>query len=243
MNTDADIGGIALHTGEDADTLAERLAGDVATVLERAIEARGGATLVVSGGSTPPPMFERLRRLPLDWARVTITLADERVVEPADEQSNERLVKRMLLLDEAAAARWVSLYEDGLDSAQPDAALSRVAARVAALPGPFDVVLLGMGGDGHTASLFPDAAELESAMSATPDVQVALLRPPSQPLTRLSLVAARLCAARHLWLHITGESKRALLADSLSVESARDGLPIARVLRKADTDRAIYWAP
>jgi len=234
-----DIEGLVLHRDDKADRLAERVAQDVATALGQALDERGAATLVVSGGSTPGPMFARLRRLPLDWSRVTITLADERVVEPQDEQSNERLLRQSLLQDEAAAARFVSLYEAGLDGAGSDAALARVRARIEALPRPFDVVLLGMGGDGHTASLFPDAAELEGAMQAEAATAVALLRPPSQPLVRISLVARRLIDTRHLWLHITGESKRVLLKRGLATGSS----PVARVLQAADTDRAIYWAP
>lgn len=236
------VAGIPLRTAADAAELATTLADDVLAALAGAIAAQGSATLVVSGGSTPKPLFERLAKdRALDWSAVTILLADERVVPPHHPDSNEGMLSRTLLDGSPSAARFVSLYEDGLAEGEPSA-LRAVAARVEPLDAPFDVVLLGMGDDGHTASLFPDSPQLEAAMAPDAPMPVSLQHPASQPLVRLSLTAARLWRSHRLWLHLTGDGKRATFEAAM-----RDGrLPIARLLdaEPASTaERAVYWAP
>lgn len=219
----------------DADALAQRLAHDVAGVLGRAIDERGTASLVVSGGGTPKPMFQVLATHDeLDWSKVTVTLADERAVPVDHADSNERFVHEHLLVGAAAKARFVSLLPQDVSNL---ADLGPVAARVDAIGDRFDVVMLGMGGDGHTASLFPDAPELESAMDSS--VSVVAVRPPSVAQARISLSGQRLVATRHLWLHISGDSKRDVLESAL----AEGQLPIARVFALADSanvERLIY---
>ena len=214
----------------DADALALRLARDVATVLQSAIVERGRATLVVSGGSTPLPMFQCLAREPdLSWEKVQVTLADERAVPPDHADSNEGFVQTNLLTGAAASASFVSMLPEGLPSLDQ---LEEVSNRIDAMGSPFDVVLLGMGGDGHTASLFPDAPELESAMEST--TSVVALNPPSVSQARLSLSARRLIDARNLWLHISGASKAQVLDQALAAGT----LPIARVFEKAVSGKA-----
>ena len=219
----------------DADALALHLAQDVAAVLRSAVAERGGATLVVSGGSTPLPMFQRLaQESDVPWSKVQVTLADERAVPPDHADSNEGFVHKNLLTGTAAVASFVSMLPAGLPSLDR---LDEVSGRIDAMGSPFDVVLLGMGGDGHTASLFPDAPELEDAMAST--TSVVALNPPSVSQARLSLSASRLIDTRHLWLHISGASKAQVLETALA-----DGtLPIARVLKHAasgSAHRAIY---
>ncbi len=219
----------------DSQELAARLASDVASVLRAAISERGQASLVVSGGSTPLPMFECLAEEPdIDWAKVQITLADERSVPADHADSNEGFVHTHLLKGDAARAQFVSLLPDNVPAIDQ---LGAVAERIDAMGEVFDIVLLGMGGDGHTASLFPDASELEHAFET--DVSVVGLTPPSVPQARISLSASRLLATRHLWLHITGQSKLAVLEDALD----KGQLPIARLLDAAagtDARRSIY---
>ena len=234
---DARLGGYPLVTAVDRDALAARLAGDVAARLAAAIEARGTATLVVSGGSTPEPFFERLGATPLDWENVLVTLADERWVAADHPDSNAALVRRTLLRGPAARATLVELHTD---APTPEDGLDVVVARLEAMPRPFDVVVLGMGGDGHTASLFPDAPELEHAMSAT-DVPLAAAHPPSVSQARITLTRAALVDSAARILHVTGEDKRAVLERALADEPRL--APIARVLDEAPDGAAIYWAP
>ncbi len=226
---------IARKSKPDAGSLAKQLAQDVADVLSRAIEQRGTASLVVSGGSTPKPMFQHLAtHEELDWSKVTVTLADERAVPVGHADSNESFVHEHLLVGAAAKARYVSLLPPDVTDLDD---LSVVAERVDAMGSCFDIVLLGMGGDGHTASLFPDAPELEAAMSSP--VSAVAVRPPSVAQERISLSAGRLVATRHLWLHISGDGKR----DVLEAAFAEGSLPIARVFELAalsDVERVIY---
>ena len=140
---------------QDSPALVAALANQVAGLLRAAIKERGRASLVVSGGATPVPFFAALSAQALDWQQVTITLADERWVDPADPDSNEQLVRRHLLQNRAAAARFVGLKTGAITAVQGE---KECGARLALVPRPFDALILGMGNDGHTASLFPQAS-------------------------------------------------------------------------------------
>ena len=243
--------GIGWHEADNATELAADLASFVATTLQQQIDAQGQASLVVSGGSTPAPVFERLACAAIDWAKVSITLADERWVPPGHADSNESLVRDTLLVDKAAAAQFVALYRDGVT---PEDAVTSVAADVQAMTQPFTVTILGMGGDGHTASLFPDAPDqqLSRAMNLDNAETVAILTPPSVPQTRISLTRAALLNSRYRILHLTGEGKQQVLADALQ-HSASDGqmpgqyndslLPIVGLLSTKPEDATVYWSP
>ena len=176
MSERAQAGGArpAEHTADGAETLARDLADITAARLRAAVSARGAASLVVSGGRTPAPMFRALRACELPWERVTVTLADERWVPADAADSNERMVRAELLQGAAAAARFVGLVNA---APTPEAGRAATDAALRAIPRPFDVVMLGMGNDGHTASLFPDAPALAAALA--PALAAALA--PGQP--------------------------------------------------------------
>lgn len=214
-----ELSGVAWCEAQDSSTLAAQLADAIAKQLQSRIDVSGAASLVVSGGSTPAPVFKRLSEKDIDWHCVNVTLADERWVDLKHQDSNEALVRSMLLVDKAAEAGFVSLYRPGMS---PELALGTVAKDVLAMRQPFTVVILGMGGDGHTASLFPDApvSELQAAMDIDSAATAAVLHPPSVEQTRITLSRAALLHAEHRVLHITGESKRQVLVDALLKSSA-----------------------
>lgn len=230
---------ITWHGFEARDALAGTLACKLAGILAEAISTRGAATLVVSGGRTPVGLFRALRQSRLDWSRVTVVPADERWVDETDAASNARLIRTELLAEGAAAATFVSLKTP---HDTPHAGQTVCGARLAELGIPLDAVVLGMGTDGHTASLFPDAPEL-AAIVASQDA-CAGTTPASQPMPRMTLTPVMLNAARHRFLHIEGDDKRSVLEAALAGDDAL-ALPVRLVAHAAGAPDPlqVYWAP
>ncbi|TVP44858.1 MAG: 6-phosphogluconolactonase [Halomonas sp.] len=214
--------------------LAEQLAEAVSQALLEDLTHQDRALLVVSGGSTPVPFFKALAAKALPWERLDVTLADERWVDEDSNDSNAKLVRENLLQGKAAAANFIPLTSE---ASTPEEGVEEVAKRTEALAWPASVVILGMGGDGHTASLFPDSPELTLALAT--DEPLVAVRTPSQPQPRITFSADRLHQARRHFLHITGEDKRAVLAKALNGDDVRQ-LPIRAFLT---CPLAIYWAP
>lgn len=224
---------------DQPETLAEALAESLADDLRRAVEERGAASLVVSGGSTPLPLFAALSKTPLPWEKVWVTLADERWVEPSDAASNEKLVRDHLLRGAAAAARFVALKTP---AATPEEGEAECEARLAEMPRPFDVVVLGMGGDGHTASLFPDAPELAQALELDSGRLCRAMRPAKTPNPRITLTLPALIESRRVVIHITGEAKREVYRQALTPGPAQE-LPVRAVLNHGPEPLDVYWSP
>ncbi len=222
-------------TGELAGDLARSIAGS----LGEAVAARGEASLVVSGGRTPRALFQRLSALALPWESVWITLADERWVAPGNPDSNETLVRETLLAGPAAAARFVGLKVDGED---PEASTRRCAAALSDLPRPFDVVLLGMGDDGHTASLFPGCELVAPAADRHGRPTCAAVRPPTAPHPRMSLTPAALLDSRRIVLLFTGNGKWAVYQKARE-QGPSDELPVRHALHQEEVPVDVYWAP
>lgn len=219
---------------DSRETLAKQLAEAVAGALVEDLRHQPRALLVVSGGSTPVAFFRALALMALDWARVDITLADERWVDVSHADSNARLVREELLQHEAAAARFVGL-KTAADT--PEEGVQESAARITALAWPASAVVLGMGSDGHTASLFAESPELELALATVEPLVAICASGQRQP--RMTLSADRLHRARRHFLHFTGDAKRDVLAKAWHGDDARE-LPVRAFLA---CPLAIYWAP
>ncbi len=222
----------------DGETLAAALADWTAERLRAAIAARSAALLVVSGGKSPQRYFERLSNMTLDWTRVAITLADERRVADDDPRSNARLVRETLLRNRAAAANFSPLADSRLDEGQEIAAAS---ARIANLPLPADVVILGMGDDGHTASWFPGAQGLAEAMDSAARQLVAPIFAAAAGEPRLTLTGRVILRAKAIALLIEGEAKLRTLAAALEPGPEAD-MPIRAVLRRAADRLTVFSA-
>ena len=226
------------HCHADAATSAQALATVIAGQLRAAIAERGHASLLVSGGRSPVPLFAALRVMPLDWSRVWISLADERWVEPTSADSNERLLRDHLLRDAAAAARFVALKSP---FAIVEAGIGASAAALAAIPRPFDVLVLGMGEDGHTASLFPGSADLAAALALDDPAPLAAITPLTAPHARISLRLPTLLDCRAIHLPIAGPGKQAVYRQALHcTDPAR--LPIAFVLQQDRVPVGVWLA-
>jgi 6-phosphogluconolactonase len=223
----------------DAAALAQGLAADIAARLSEGIVQRGLASLVVSGGNSPVKLFQALRTQPLDWSRVCVALADERWVAPTDAASNEKLVRDNLLRDAAAAARFAGLKNA---AASPELGAASAWETFARVPRPFDVTVLGMGDDGHTASLFPRSPNLRPALDPSAAAGCVGMRAPTEPHARLSLNLSALLDSRLVYMLILGEAK----LDTFTAASgggAVEDMPVRALLRQERTPVEVVWAP
>jgi 6-phosphogluconolactonase len=231
---------VTTHSFTGCQAQASALAERVAERLRHGLERRDRAVLAVSGGSTPKDFFEQLSRQELDWAKVQVTLVDERWVPESDARSNARLVHAHLLQRAAARAQFIPLYTG---DASPEAGLAAAEARIAALPLPFDAVVLGMGDDGHTASFFPGGDHLAAALDLQATARVLPMRAPAAGEPRITLTLPTLLDTGALYLLVRGENKRDLLADArLGLGAARD-YPVRAVLTQQRVPVAVYWCP
>ncbi|MDD0975056.1 6-phosphogluconolactonase [Pseudomonas fontis] len=226
---------VTAHDYTTPAKLADGLAHDVAERLRAAIAGNGVATLVVSGGRSPVAFFQSLVQQPLDWSKVVISLADERWVPVEHADSNAGLLKRYLLVGPVAKARFLGLYSP---AANLEAAALHADQALAEL-GPIDVLVLGMGDDGHTASLFPGNSNLAEGLQPDGARRCLPMLAPSVPHQRLSLTRRVLGKAVFTALSVQGPGKLATLRAALAGDDPTE-LPI-RAFLHASLD--IYWCP
>jgi 6-phosphogluconolactonase len=222
-----------------AAALNAQFAADVAQRLREGITQNGRASLVVSGGKTPLEFFKQLSRQTLDWQNVYITLADERWVNVNDDASNEKTVRASLLQYEAATANFIGLKTDGQNPVDDAIETERVIKQ---MPMPFDVLILGMGDDGHTASLFPGAKNLLPALAMDSGRLCMAMTPLTAPHDRITLTLPAILNSRHIYLHIVGENKKRVYQQAQTGVDVNE-MPVRAVLQQSDVPVDVIWAP
>ncbi|MDD4915644.1 MAG: 6-phosphogluconolactonase [Methylococcales bacterium] len=229
---------------ENRTHLFTALTAECLDILSESLSKQGGATLLVSGGGTPVPLYEALSRTELAWKKIKVALVDERWVDQQHTASNEALIKRSLLINNAKAASFI-----GMKTADKHASKgqSETEAQYRALPQPFTVALVGMGADGHTASLFPHADGLGKALKAESDQLTCAINAKPSPVTgpnteRLSLTLAGLLKCERLIILITGEDKLAVFDQAMKPGSVEE-MPIRALLHQEKVPVELYWAP
>jgi 6-phosphogluconolactonase len=228
------------HYYTDADALAAALAVHLEIALRDALAVRGHAMLALAGGRTPLPAYRALATRVLDWDRVVLIPTDERCVPHDHAACNLRALGAAFA--PASDVRFVALT---VDDGDPDRSQAQARATLSQHAGAFDAVVLGMGEDAHTASLFPGAAQLAAALDPAVPFDACRLDPqplpPEAPFPRITLTAARLLRAHTVHLAVTGEAKHAVLRQA---EMSQNPLrhPIAAILHAADTTVHIHWS-
>ncbi|KTD17071.1 6-phosphogluconolactonase [Legionella jordanis] len=225
-----------LHRFQNPEELNQQFAKQITECLAKAIHQRGHAYLAVAGGKTPLGLFKELADADLAWEKITITLTDERFISPTDPDSNEFQIKQHLLKNKAANAQFISLYQPNIDELEGQEALQN---RMSSVPA-FDVVLLGMGEDGHTASLFPCSKELAQGLETTDNFLI--VHPGKAPYKRISLSKARLLKSRNIFLQLVGTNKLNTLEKALSGADPLE-MPIRVFLHHPEVDLQIMFAP
>ncbi len=215
----------------DRELMMMELADTLAGALNAALMTHDRASFAVPGGTTPGPLFDTLTAVDLDWQRVTVLTGDDRWVPESSERSNAGLVRQRLLQDRAAGTQFLSFWQDG---STPEAAAD--AASAALVPHlPLSLLLLGMGDDMHTASLFPGAPGLDAALEDDAAPVLPTQAPDGE--LRLSLTAPALRGAMETHVLITGPAKRAALEEAVRLNDPRRA-PVALVLSTA----TVHWA-
>lgn len=227
---------IKLFEFDNTDELVIEFADKIAHNLQKAVNENGQASLLVSGGSTPQPLFARLSNLEIDWNKIKIGLVDERWVEFVSNDSNARLVSENLIQNKASKAKFVGM-KLSLDS--PKQAEKECGEIYANELWPFDVVILGMGNDAHTASLFPKTKELQNAMT-TDDICVATM-PLDAQHERMSLSLKAILSAKNLYLHFEGEAKKEVFRQVISGADYNE-MPIRAVVKQNQKEVEVYFA-
>jgi 6-phosphogluconolactonase len=227
------------HRFNDAAALTAVLAEQIRVDLHEAIAQRGSASLVVSGGRTPVRLFEQLRRQVLEWQKVWITLADERWVDVSSEASNEHLVRHHLLLEHAASAHFVGL-KNPADT--PEAGAEWASRALSRIPQPYDVMMLGMGDDAHTASLFPGSLALPRALDMAAAPACVAVHALTAPHARMTLNLAAVLCSRRIVLHIEGEAKWNVYQRARASGSPLE-MPVRAVLQQKEVPVDVFWCP
>jgi 6-phosphogluconolactonase len=203
--------------------------------LQKAIQETGKASLLVSGGSTPKPLFEKLSSYDIAWENVQIALCDERWLDNKHKDSNEKLVRDSLMKNYAIKAKFISMYQENTLIEEAQEICSAIYKKELF---PIDVLILGMGSDGHTASLFPNNIKLKEALETNERICICM-QPSDAPYDRMSLTKNAILGANNLYLHFEGEEKKAIYKKVIEGASSVD-MPIASILNHNNKIVEVY---
>lgn len=222
---------------DNHSALVEELATIIAERLAKAIENDGVASIAFSGGSTPKPLFECLAYQALDWSKVQVTLVDERCVPATHERSNARLLQEFLLNSLPVTPQFFPLY---IEASSLDDSLVELNQSVTNLKLPLDVAILGMGGDAHTASFFPDSANIADMMDLTNTQQLMTTISESSVEQRITWSLSSLLRTNWLALHFTGASKFEVFQEASSRHDPLS-LPISGVIHQQQSPLSVFY--
>ncbi|GAB2503981.1 6-phosphogluconolactonase [Lysobacter humi (ex Lee et al. 2017)] len=230
-----------VHDYRDASALTDALAVVLRLAAAEALALRGRLVMSLAGGRTPLAAYREFAALPRDWSRVILIPGDDRCVPHDHPASNVGQLRGIF-----AGARGVGIESLTAADGDPDASERQARGMLSQHVEPFDLTVLGMGADGHTASLFPGAAQLSDALHARSKLEACRIDPeplpPEAPFPRISLTAARLLRARAIHLVVTGESKRAVLAEACAAPDPMR-LPVSALLHAPGTLVHVHWSP
>jgi 6-phosphogluconolactonase len=225
---------------EDHDEMADAVAGDIQFIIESAIEARGGAVVALAGGKTPVPIYAKLAKAKLEWKRVTIIPGDERIVPLGDPLSNVTMIAKTFL---PIGARVMPVVPTA--TADYKAAGRSADALMQDLHWPLDLCLLGVGSDGHTASIFP-GPDFDEALNGPKERRMLGVMPEplpaDAPVARVTLSRAAIVSSAAVMIAVTGAEKRKVIEAAIQ-QGASSNYPIGRVLADTELPVDIHWAP
>ena len=223
---------------DSPEEMAQAVAGDIGFIIESALDARGEALIAVPGGTTPLPIYQELAKAKLNWKKVTIIPTDDRLVPLTDDKSNIRAIAQAFL---PTGARVFPITSDIADY---KLAGNSANAKLSELKFPLDLAWIGVGGDGHTASIFP-GPDLEDALNAPKGRHAVGVMPdplPDEaPVARVTLTRSAILSARTVLITVTGDAKKDLLEQAIE-DGHSSKLPIGRVLAEAEQPIDIHWA-
>ena len=216
--------------------LIQELGARIINSLKEGIKDNGTASLVVSGGSTPKTLFALLSKQDIAWEKVSITLADERCVPQEDSASNTRLIRENLLQNKAINANFIALYENGQSADEAAKTASDKLAKIKT----YDAMILGMGQDGHTASLFPEATNLAEAL-AEDAVNCMAIEPVTNPITRITQTKQKILKSKFIAFHLVGKDKNDVLNLVLKDEDKTE-FPSSHFIHQTTVPVEVYFA-
>jgi len=221
---------------DSKESLVEELSLNIIKLLKEAIIKNGRASLLVSGGNTPKALFQKLSTMDFPWEQVTISLVDDRWLPSSHKDSNELLIKENLLKNKASKAKFVGMYIENKTAFESDTQCSNLYKEKVY---PFDVIILGMGNDSHTASLFPNNKKLERAYDLENKNLCISIKPETAPYERMSLTLRGILSAKNIILHIEGEEKLKVYKKALNSNDIFE-TPISAVLNNQDKKIEVY---